>query len=82
MRTTITLDDDVATKLQSVARRTGKAFKAVVNDMLRRGLAASAAPARRQPFRVRARDLGKRRPGISLDSVADLLERVEGPQHR
>ena len=82
MRTTITLDDDVAAKLQSVARRSGRAFKAVVNETLRRGLAAGAAPVRREPFRVRTRDLGARRAGITLDSVADLLEHVEGPLHR
>ena len=82
MRTTITLDEDVAAKLQSMSRRTGQSFKDVVNDTLRRGLASAAAPARRLPFRVRARDLGARRPGSSFDSVADLLEQVEGPLHR
>jgi hypothetical protein len=35
-----------------------------------------------QPFRVTARDLGNLRPGLSLDNVAELLERVEGPLHR
>ncbi len=82
MRTTITLDEDVAAKLAAEARRTGRSFKETVNDALRRGL-ASPRPARaRQPFRITARDLGNLRPGLALDSVADVLEQVEGPLHR
>jgi len=82
MRTTLTLDEDVAAKLQSEARRSGRSFRDIVNDMLRRGLASrrSAPPGER--FRVSARDLGELRPGLCLDSAADLLEQVEGPLHR
>ena len=82
MRTTITLDEDVAAKLKSLARRTGRAFRDLVNDTLRRGLARPPASPLRGPFRVKARDLGSLRPGLSLDSVADLIEQVEGPLHR
>lgn len=81
MRTTLTLDDDVAAKLKSEARRTGRAFREVVNEALRRGL-VSARPAPRKPFRVKTRSLGGLRPGLSLDNIGDLLERVEGPLHR
>lgn len=82
MRTTITLDEDVAAKLKSLARRSGVAFRQVVNDTLRRGLARPAAPAPRERFKVTARDLGRLQPGLNLDSVADLLEQIEGPTHR
>jgi hypothetical protein len=82
MRTTLTLDDDVAAKLTSLARRTGRAFRDVVNETLRRGLARPPAPSSRQPFIVKARDMGARRPGLSLDSVQDLIDQVEGPLHR
>jgi hypothetical protein len=82
VRTTLTLDDDVASKLKSLSRRTGRAFKDVVNETLRRGLAASAPSSQpREPFRVRARPLGLR-PGMNLDCIAELLERIEGPLHR
>jgi hypothetical protein len=40
MRTTLTLDDDVATKLRQLAHRRRLPFKEVVNTVLRRGLAA------------------------------------------
>jgi hypothetical protein len=82
VRTTLTLDEDVAAKLRSLARRSGRAFREVVNDVLRRGLARPPESRGRAPFRVVARDLGARRPGVSLDNVAELIERVEGPLAR
>jgi plasmid stability protein len=82
MRTTLTLDDDVAAKLKAEARRSGRPFRAIVNDTLRQGLATRRAAPTRRPFKVTARDLGKLLPGLTLDSVADLLEQVEGPLYR
>lgn len=81
MRTTLTLDDDVAAKLAAESRRTGRTFREVVNDALRRGLVRAPAP-RGTPFTVVARDLGARRPGLILDSVWDAVEQIEGPLHR
>jgi hypothetical protein len=81
VRTTLTLDDDVAAKLKAMARRSGRAFRDVVNDVLRRGL-MTARPAPRQRFEISARSLGGLRPGLRPDSVADLLEQVEGSRHR
>jgi len=82
MRTTLTLDDDVAGRLQSLARRSGRTFRDVVNDVLRRGLATAVRTPAQPRFEVHARDLGALQPGLSLDSIGDLLERVEGPLHR
>jgi plasmid stability protein len=82
VRTTLTLDDDVAAKLAAEARRSGRSFKETVNELLRRALLVPPPRAREAPFRVKARDLGRLRPGLSLDSVASLLEQIEGPLHR
>jgi hypothetical protein len=82
MRTTLTLDDDVAAKLRAEARRSGRPFRDIVNETLRRGLVARRATAPRPRFKVTARDLGALRPGLSLDNVAELIEQVEGPLHR
>jgi hypothetical protein len=82
MRTTLTLDDDVAAKLKAESRRAGRPFREVVNETLRRGLANRRATAARQAFEVRARDLGNLKPGLSLDNVAELIEQVEGSLHR
>ncbi len=47
MRTTVTLDDDVAAIIETEKRRTGESFRTTVNRLLRRGAAADrrqAAP--------------------------------------
>ena len=82
MRTTLTLDDDIAAKLKAEARRFGRSFRDIVNDTLRRGLASRRAAPTLKPFKVVARDLGNLLPGLTLDRVADLLEQVEGPLYR
>jgi len=43
MRTTLTLDDDVAAKLKDYARRKRVSFKEAVNTLLRRGFMAPEA---------------------------------------
>ena len=40
MRTTITLDDDVAALIESERARTGESFRVAINRMLRRGARA------------------------------------------
>jgi Ribbon-helix-helix protein, copG family len=82
MRTTVTLDDDVAAKLKAEARRSGRPFKQTLNAALRRGLVRPATSDDSPPFRVRARDLGGLREGLSLDSASRLLDEIEGPLHR
>ena len=78
VRTTLTLDDDVAARLAEEARRTGRSFKDTVNEALRGGLDARRQP-QAEPFRVRARNLGAIRPAVSLDSAARLLDDIDGP---
>jgi hypothetical protein len=38
VRTTLTIDEDIAKRLHAESRRTGRGFKTVVNDYLRAGL--------------------------------------------
>ena len=80
MRTTLSLDDDVARLLEKESRRSGASFKEVVNRVLRLGLMASKSPPRK-PFVVKPRKLGLP-PGLSYDNVAELLDVLEGPAHR
>ena len=82
MRTTLTLDEDVAAKLKAESRRAGRSFRDVVNETLRQGLLVRRASAAPDDFRIEARDLGGLKPGLSLDNVSDLIEQVEGPLHR
>jgi uncharacterized protein (UPF0262 family) len=82
MRTTLTLDDDVATRLQAESRRTGRPFKVVVNEYLRIAMTQRKAMQAAAPFRVKAVDMGGPVPGHSYDDIGALLEEVEGADHR
>lgn len=82
MRTTLTLDEDVAAKLKTLARRSGRAFRDVVNDTLRHGLLRQPTPPKQPGFKAEVRDLGAIRPGLNLDNVGELIDLVEGPLHR
>ena len=77
MRTTLTLEDDIGEALRDAARQTGRPFKRVVNDVLRRGLSASEKPeANPEPFRVRARRLGWA-PGVDPLKLNQLVDELE-----
>jgi hypothetical protein len=78
VRTTLTLDDDVAALLAKEARKSGEPFKQIVNRFLRLGFMASKPPARK-PFKVTPINLGLPR---DFDKVEDLIEYLEGPEHR
>ncbi len=75
MRTTLTLDDDVAAKLKTAARKSGRAFRDVVNEALRRGLMKDRA-ASRTPFTVQPKDLGLK-PGLEFDNIGKLLDYLD-----
>jgi len=81
IRTTITLDDDVAVKLKAAMRKSGGSFKETVNETLRAGLLAQHTAKKRKPFKIRAKDMGLK-PGYSLDKPWDLIEEIEGPGYR
>ncbi len=74
MRTTVTIDDDVAAKLKADARKRGISFKEALNDNLRRGL--TSPDAKSVPFKVRPRKMGVK-PGVDLDKALSLAGRLE-----
>ena len=82
MRTTLTLEDDVAAMLKKVMARRDCSLKEVVNDALREGLRTLGKPAsartayRTQPWRLGGSLVG------SLDNVEEVLPRVEGESHQ
>lgn len=81
MRTTLTLDKDVAARLAQSARRRRLPFKTVVNEALRAGLAAVDRPVAAPPFRTTGFDLGPILVG-NVDDIEGVLSRVEGEAHR
>ena len=82
MRTTLTLDPDVAALAERMQRVRGRSFKAIVNEALRCGRLAMAAPAGPPSiYRTPAVDLGSCRIG-SLDDIADVLAVAEDEDFR
>ena len=82
MRTTLTIDDDVAARLERERHRRRVSFKEVVNEVLRAGLEALNQPKRRVgKFRTKGFALGPSLVG-SLDNVEEVLSRAEGERHR
>jgi hypothetical protein len=77
MRTTLTLETDVAARLKELAHLQRRPFKQVVNETLRAGLGRAAKPKdSTQRFRVTPKHCGFRQ-GIDvgrLNQVADDLE--------
>ena len=82
MRTTLTLDDDVAIGLERLRRSRNAQFKALVNEVLRLGLRhMNAQPTRGGTFHTTAVDLG--RPRLpSIDNVSEVLAATEGEAFR
>ena len=81
MRTTLTLDDDVAVQIERLRRARDVSLKELVNDALRRGLRElSAKPKKRKPFRTRTSDMGK--PLINIDNVAEAIAYAEGEGYK
>ena len=70
----------MANMLDKEMRRSGTSFKQAVNHFLRVGLVTSKKQ-QRKPFVVRPRPLGLP-PGLNYDNVEELIETLEGRQHK
>ncbi len=76
MRTTLTIDDDVAALLNQEVRTSGRRLKQVVNQRLRLGYCAKESE--RKPFKVKPINLGL----PHYLKVEELLEKLEGPDYQ
>lgn len=74
MRTTVTLDPDVAARLHALAAERGVSFKEVLNSSIRLGLRSDEGAAR--PYEVPTRPLGLRE-GVDLDKALRLADELE-----
>lgn len=74
MRTTLTLDPDIAAQLRRLAAERGASLTSTINATLRTGLEAGLAQGR--PYRETTRDLGTH-PGVDLDKALRLAADLE-----
>ena len=82
MRTTLSLDDDVAILIEKVRKSRDASMKTVVNDALRGGLERMIKPiSARKPFRTQSVDLGKCNYP-NLDNTAEILAEAEGEWYK
>jgi hypothetical protein len=79
VRTTLTLDRDVAERLRQEMRRSGKSMKTSVNEALRRGLGLGGRPAKAPRFSVEPHAFGFK-PGIDLDRMNQLADELEAEE--
>jgi hypothetical protein len=77
MRTTLTIDDQLATALKDAAHRSNKSFKEVVNETLRAGLAAKGAPGAARPYRLSTVSMGHVAGDFDLDKALALADALE-----
>jgi hypothetical protein len=73
MRTTVTLDDDVAKALKLRSRESDLPFKQVLNDTLRAGLSGGR---RGKPYRMKPTTLGLR-AGVDLTKAVGIAAELE-----
>ena len=82
MRTTLTLDEDVAAVIERLCKSRDESLKSIINEALREGLKHLAAPRRQQvTYRTGSVDLGRCLVG-SVDNVAEVLAVAEGESFR
>jgi plasmid stability protein len=77
VRTTLTLDDDLAAALQKKADRTGRSFKEVVNEALRAGLEVGLVSPSPRRYRLRPAHLGGAPASADLDKALRMAGALE-----
>jgi hypothetical protein len=82
MRTTLTLDHDVADQVKRLQRERDASLKAIINDALRRGLRDMSTPRNpKKPFRIRP--ITGVKPVLSnVDNIAEIIAITEGELHK
>lgn len=75
MRTTVTLDPDVAAAIERRRHDEGRGLSEVVNDLIRAGLQTRPE---RSEFRQRTAPIGLR---VDVVNVAEAIEQLDGPEH-
>ena len=77
MKTTLTIDDNIAEQIEEIVHRSGKSFKAVVNDILRVGVENSRIADTARPYRLAPVAMGDVIGPCDLDKALQLADRIE-----
>jgi hypothetical protein len=78
MRTTLTIEDDIAAELERLRKTRDASLKQIINEALRRGIREMATrPKRREAFRTQSVSLGRLKIA-NIDNIAEVLAVAEG----
>lgn len=80
MRTTLTIEDQLAKPLKEAAQRSRKSFKDIVNETLREGLAVYPALPKPKSYKVKPVSMGGVRQEINLEKALQLSDRIESEE--
>ena len=81
MRTTLTIDEDIAVRIRELRRRRGHSLKRVINRLLREGLRNSRRTPDAKPYRTNPRKLALR-PGFDTVGFNRLVDELEAEERR
>ena len=74
MRTTLTIDDNIAKALKDAAHRSGKSYKQVVNETLRAGLSSNRIVDNAKPYRLKPVSMGEVTGEYNLTKALELAD--------
>ena len=77
MRTTLTIDEDIARQLREIVHRSGKPFRNVVNEALRAGMENNRIADVSRPYRLERVAMGEVTGPYDLDKALQLADRLE-----
>ena len=77
MRTTLTIDDNIARQLKEIVHRSGKPFKTVVNEALRAGIENNRIARVTKPYRLKPVAMGEVQGPYNLDKALQLADHLE-----
>ena len=82
MRTTLTIDDDVAFVLKKAQENEpSRSFKEIVNEALRIGLTTKPSAKPKKKIKLKTYPLGLRKD-LNFDNIEELLDIIEGPMRK
>jgi plasmid stability protein len=81
IRTTVSLDDDVAARVKRESLSRGASFRDTLNDLLRAALLGVDNKPRRRVLAIQPTHMGHK-PGLNYDNIESLLEYGEGDRHQ
>lgn len=76
MRTTVTIEDDLAIAIEEIRKRDGLSFKAALNQVIRLGVQAKAAPPKAKKYRTPTRAMGLK-PGVDPTRLNTLVDDLD-----